>query len=68
MTNERKRAVAARILAALPFAGGCRGAVLPIMLRRVPDRMLANVLVHVRREVRSQRRFLSFCIASGLAR
>jgi hypothetical protein len=58
MSPARQREVALRILAALPLRTSCRVAMLPIMLRRMPDAALPQLLWLLRREVASQRWFL----------
>jgi len=64
MTPTRRREVARRILAALPYQTGCRVAVLETLLRRGRDVMLPDLLRHLRREVAAQLRFLPLDLAS----
>lgn len=62
---EAVRRILTRVLAALPSQTGCRVALLPILLRRMPDGALPQLARLVRCEVSSQRRWVEWLVASA---
>lgn len=58
------RRILLRVLAALPCQHGARVTILPIMIRRMPDKALPQLTRMVRCEVSSQRRWMEICVRS----